>query len=86
MNKAFYHPYLGTAEYALIASQLYCNACAGTSVEKTALSVPSVVLVTDNLRSVHQMQATPENRVKILSPHVHVSQLSENRITKKKIS
>lgn len=59
--------------------------CAGMSVEKTALSVPSVVLVTDNLRSVHQMQAIPENEVKILNPHVHASQLSENRITEKKI-
>lgn len=47
---------------------------------------PSVVLVPDNLRSVQQMQAMPENQVKILSPHVHVSQLSENRITEKKIS
>lgn len=51
------------------------------SVEKTALSVPSVILVTENLSSVHQMQAIPENQVKILSPRVPASQLSENRIT-----
>lgn len=87
VNKAFYHFYVGTAEYALVTSQLYCNAaCAGTSVEKTALNVLPGVLVTDSLRSVHQIQAIPENQVKIHSPHVHVSHLSENKITEKKIS